>query len=98
MGTILLTVGANPDMVTNVISQVGFPIAVCLALMYYVKYREDQMLKMMETMNTQHQTEMLALKDELSNLAIGFNEAISNNTIALNKLANIIGAESEDER
>lgn len=32
----------NVDVITTLITTVGFPIVVCLAMMYYVKYLNDQ--------------------------------------------------------
>ena len=71
--------------ITQLITTVGFPIAMCCVMCWFVydsngKHRSD-----INTLNEQHKQEMNNLK-----------EAINNNTIAITKLCERI--ESENER
>lgn len=65
--------------ILTIISTVGFPIACCIALAWYVaretKLQREETLQL----NQQHTNEMLAFKDEIK-------EALNNNTLALTKL------------
>lgn len=65
----------DPNTIVQIISTVGFPIVMCLILMYYIKYKEQQMSELQKA----HMQEMMSFKDE-------FKLALNNNTIALNKL------------
>lgn len=54
------------------ITTVGFPIVMCGAMAWYVKYQTDKNREDVKTLNEQHTKEMLAVT-----------EAINNNTQAL---------------
>lgn len=61
--------------VTQLISTMGFPIVMCGAMAYYVKYSTDKHRDEVNNLNAQH-------KDEMTQVT----QAINNNTIALQKL------------
>lgn len=63
----------------QIVSTLGFPIACCIAMAWYVKYITDQNNTEVSKLNEQHKTEMLAYKDEIK-------DAINNNTIVMQKL------------
>lgn len=70
--------------ITQLITTVGFPIAMCCVMCWFVydsnsKHRTD-----INTLNEQHRQEMSDLK-----------EAINNNTIAITKLCERIESENE---
>ena len=67
------------NQVMQAISAVGFPIVMCGAMAYYVKYITDKHREQIEDLNVQHREEI-----------IGINETISNNTVALQKLTDMI--------
>lgn len=67
------------EIINQLISSLGFPIAACIAMAWYVKYKEDNTRETLNTMNKQHTEEMLAYKTEMT-------EAINNNTMVMNKL------------
>lgn len=67
----------------QIITQVGFPIAACVAMGYYVKYTNDQHTKETSELNAQH-------KEEITKIT----EALNNNTIALTRLCDKIGEHS----
>lgn len=61
------------------ISSIGFPIVACIAMACYVKYITDKNNKNIECITKTHKAEIDA-----------FNVAISNNTMALQKLSDMI--------
>lgn len=66
------------DFVT-VISTVGFPIAACAALGYFVKYVIDQDRQQIKELQDQHREEMAQIT-----------QALSNNTVALQRLTDLL--------
>lgn len=71
--------------IMNAIATVGFPIVCCLAMAWYVKYTTDKNREEIHNLNEVHKTEML----EVTN-------AINNNTLALQKLCDLINAKESD--
>lgn len=65
----------NVNEITTIITTVGFPIVMCGAMAYYVKYISDKNRKEIHELNAQH-------REETSELTT----AIDNNTQALTKL------------
>lgn len=63
------------DDVVNVVSTLGFPIAMCIGACFFIMYLFDTSNKQMEEMRKEH-------KEEVANMS----RAIENNTIALTKL------------
>lgn len=61
--------------VVQIISTLGFPIAMCVGACFFIKYLFDASNKQMEEMRKEH-------KEEVANMS----KAIENNTIALTKL------------
>lgn len=65
--------GANE--VLQAITTVGFPIVMCGAMAYYVKYTTDKHREEVQKLNDQHNQEMKEVT-----------QAINNNTVAFTKL------------
>lgn len=65
--------------ITQIISAVGFPIAACGAMAYYVKYITDQNSARMDKLNEDHKAEMSSVT-----------EALNNNTLALQHLTDMM--------
>ena len=65
--------------ITQVISTVGFPIAMCGIMSYYVKYITDQNSARMDKLNEDHKAEMNSVT-----------EALNNNTLALQHLTDMM--------
>ena len=61
--------------IVQVISTLGFPIAMCVGACFFIKYQFDTSNKQMEEMRKEH-------KEEVANMS----KAIENNTIALTRL------------
>ena len=66
--------------ISEIISTVGFPIVCFLMCGWYVKYREDRNDEKFDKLNAQHDEE-----------AKRMTEALNNNTLALQKLADKLG-------
>ena len=69
------------NIITQMITTVGFPIVACSAMAWYVKYISDKHSKETQQLNEQHTEEMKKVT-----------EALNNNTIALQKLCDKIGS------
>lgn len=65
----------NTNEIIQLISTIGFPIVMCIALAWYVKYSTDQNNQRIDEMTTKHQEEIKTVT-----------EALNNNTLALQKL------------
>ena len=64
------------------VTTVGFPIVCCGAMMWYVKYVTDANRDEVSKLNEQHKQEMTEVT-----------QAINNNTIALQKLCDLMKTE-----
>lgn len=62
------------------VGAVGFPIVCAVAMAWYVKYVTDRNREDIEKLNIQHQQEMKEVTT-----------ALNNNTLALQKLSDVIG-------
>lgn len=63
------------NVIMQAVTTVGFPIVMCAAMAYYVKYTTDKHRDEIAKLNEQHKQEMLDII-----------KAVDNNTIALTKL------------
>lgn len=69
----------------QIISTIGFPIACCLAMGYFFKYITDKDREERQALSERHDNEMKEIT-----------AALNNNTLALQKLCERLGA-SDDE-
>lgn len=65
----------DANTIISVISSLGFPIAMCAVMAYYIKYIGDRYSKERDDLNKQHDQELGHVMD-----------ALNNNTIALTTL------------
>lgn len=63
------------ETISMLVSTYGFPMVMCGAMAWYVKYITDKNREMVEKINEQHKQEM-----------VDVTEALNNNTLALQKL------------
>ena len=70
--------------IVSIISSVGFPIAACIGLGWYVKYQTDNNNKEVSEMRREHQEEIAKVTD-----------ALNNNTLALQKLCDRLDCKIE---
>lgn len=76
----------TPQDVIQIVSTVGFPIAMCLILAWYIKTRDDSHSEQISRLNTEH-------KEEMSKMT----EALNNNTLTIQKLVDLLsGGHSND--
>ena len=66
--------------ILQAVATLGFPIVCAIAMAWYVKYMTDRNREDIDKLNTQHQQEMKEVTT-----------ALNNNTIALQKLSDVIG-------
>lgn len=71
----------------TIIQTVGFPIAMCIAMGWYVKYTEDRHREDRNGQNERHAREMEAV-----------NKALDNNTDALRSLEKAIAVKEAEEK
>lgn len=74
----------DANVILQAITTVGFPIVCCGAMMYYVKYSNDRNREDIQKLNSDH-------KEEMNQIT----QALNNNTIALQRLCDKLGAETE---
>lgn len=66
--------------VVQIISTLGFPIAMCIGACIFIKYQFDSNNKNMEELRKEHKEEVKSMTD-----------AVNNNTLVLQKLIDRIG-------
>lgn len=66
--------------VVQIISTLGFPIAMCIGACIFIKYQFDANNKNMEELRKEHKEEVKGMTD-----------ALNNNTLALQKLIDKLG-------
>lgn len=66
------------------VTQVGFPIVCCGAMMWYVKYSTDKNREEIDKLNEQHRQEMTDMTT-----------AVNNNTVVLTRLCEILKSGDE---
>ena len=71
--------------IVQIISTVGFPIAACLGMAWYVKYQTDTYKEEVSTMRKEH-------ADEVGKMT----EALNNNTLALQRLVDKLDRHVEE--
>ena len=70
--------------ITNIISSMGFPIAMCVLMCYYIKYTQDNYRKDINDLNEKH-------KEESTKLV----QAINNNTVVIKELSERLNKEDD---
>lgn len=73
--------------VNTMISSVGFPIAMCLFMAWYIQKKDTEQRNEIQKLNEEHRAEM---NDIIS--------ALNNNTLALEKLCTILGVSDDDKK
>lgn len=66
--------------IISIVSSVGFPIAMCFIMGYYLKYTHDDHREDLKRLQEQHTEEMKAIT-----------EAVNNNTLVIQRLLDSIG-------
>ena len=71
----------------QIVANYGLPAIMCAVMMYYVKYREDKNDDRMDAQNIRHKDEIEKLAEANKQSLADITQALNNNTIALQKLA-----------
>ena len=74
----------NMDEISQLISSIGFPIAMCVLMCYYIKYTQDNYRTDINNLNEKH-------KEETTNLV----QAINNNTLVIKELSERLNNEGD---
>ena len=69
----------DTQILIQAVTQVGFPIVCCGAMMWYVKYSTDKNREEVDKLNEQHRQEMTDMTT-----------AVNNNTVVLTRLCEIL--------
>lgn len=72
--------------VIQIISQLGFPVAVALGCAFYIKYRDDKADSKMEKMQEIYASELKAEREDHKSEMHSITEAVNNNTLIMQKL------------
>lgn len=75
------------DQIITLLGQYAFPIVMCLIMAWYVKDQSDKNREDIKQINQQHQEEMTQVTT-----------ALNNNTLALQRLTDMIGVEHDSQR
>lgn len=74
----------NMGELSQLISSIGFPIAMCVLMCYYIKYTQDNYRTDINNLNEKH-------KEESSKLV----QAINNNTLVIKELSERMNNEGD---
>ena len=74
----------NMGDISQLISSIGFPIAMCVLTCYYIKYTQDNYRTDINSLNEKH-------KEETTNLV----QAINNNTLVIKELSERLNSEGD---
>lgn len=74
----------NMGEISQLISSIGFPIAMCVLMCYYIKYTQDNYRTDINNLNEKH-------KEESSKLV----QAINNNTLVIKELSERMNNEGD---
>lgn len=75
----------NMGEISQLISSIGFPIAMCVLMCYYIKYTQDNYRTDINNLNEKH-------KEESTKLV----QAINNNTLVIKELSERLSNNEED--
>ena len=74
----------NMGDISQLISSIGFPIAMCVLMCYYIKYTQENYRTDINSLNEKH-------KEETTNLV----QAINNNTLVIKELSERLNSEGD---
>lgn len=75
------------EVITTLVSTVGFPIAMCLTMAWYVKYTTDKHREELKEVNKSRQ-------EELDNIT----KALNNNTKVIYQLYTKLGGDGDEQK
>lgn len=79
--------------VSQLITSIGFPIVMCGAMAWFIKDNNDKHTEQINELTESHKQEVLTLTETYRQEMTSVKEALNNNTLALQKLCERMGAE-----
>lgn len=79
--------------VSQLITTIGFPIVMCGAMAWFIKDINDKHAEQINDLTESHKQEMLTVTETYRQEMANVKEALNNNTLALQKLCERMGAE-----
>lgn len=82
----------------NILKDFGFPIAVCACTFYYIYHTTQKNREEMHQLNESYRNEIKELTETHRDETNGLKDALNENTIAITKLVERIGAYFDGEK
>lgn len=87
MGKWLIQWGVkNMDAIVSIISSVGFPIAMCLVLLWYINKKDEQYVEQL----TEMENELDSVKMETTKALVEVNTSLMNNTRVIERNTEVL--------
>lgn len=74
------------DAIVSIISSVGFPIAMCLVLLWYINKKDEQYVEQL----TEMETELDSVKMETTKALVEVNTSLMNNTRVIERNTEVL--------
>lgn len=78
--------GENMDAIVSIISSVGFPIAMCLVLLWYINKKDEQYVEQL----TEMEAELDSVKMETTKALVEVNTSLMNNTRVIERNTEVL--------
>jgi len=78
--------GENMDAIVSIISSVGFPIAMCLVLLWYINKKDEQYVEQL----TEMENELDSVKMETTKALVEVNTSLMNNTRVIERNTEVL--------
>lgn len=89
----LLITQTTVTTVSQLVTSIGFPIVMCGAMAWFIKDTNDTHREQINELTDSHKQEMLTVTETYREEMANVKEALNNNTLALQKLCERMGAE-----
>ena len=76
----------NMDAIVSIISSVGFPIAMCLVLLWYINKKDEQYVERL----TEMENELDSVKMETTKALVEVNTSLMNNTRVIERNTEVL--------
>lgn len=76
----------NMDAIVSIISSVGFPIAMCLVLLWYINKKDEQYVEQL----TEMENELDSVKMETTKALVEVNTSLMNNTRVIERNTEVL--------
>ena len=78
--------GENMDAIVSIVSSVGFPIAMCLVLLWYINKKDEQYVAQL----TEMENELDSVKMETTKALVEVNTSLMNNTRVIERNTEVL--------